>query len=189
MCFHRRFDNRALDVYFDHTKYLVNRGVRGDVSEIVAKRFEADVLQLKPKSAVCLVGSNDLMAMHYDYWWKRPGKDVEEIKSDLMQNISAIIQKNKDIKLYIYSILPTALCVPYDAENFNRTILGVNENLKKICDETSTGYVDCHRVLCKEDGLFVKDDLTNDGSHPAPECYQIMGKCFGRKNTGIKKIK
>ena len=175
-----------VNVYFDHTKYLVNRGVGGDISEIVAKRFEADVVQLKPESAVCLVGCNDLMMMHYDYWWKVPGRDVEEIESDLLKNISQIIKKSADIKLYICSVLPSAMCVPYDAEKFNRAIVSVNEKLKKICAETGTEYVDFHKALCREDGLFVRDNLTYDGIHPTPEGYQIMAKVLGEKIPELK---
>lgn len=170
-----------LNVYFADSGYIVNRGIGGDISEIILKRFDADALQLNPSKVICLVGCNDLMTMHYDYWWKVNGKEVEEIIIELIKNIENIIEKCKDIKLYICSVLPSALCVPYNAGKFNDAIIRVNCEIKKLCEKYSVTYIDYHSAMCKEDGKTIKDNITYDGIHPTPKGYEIMAEVL-RKN-------
>lgn len=165
-----------LNVYFNNSRYIVNRGIGGDVSEIVLKRFDADVLQLNPCKVICLVGCNDLMRMHYDYWWKVKGEETEKIISVLIENTEEIIKKCKAVSLCICSLLPSSLCVPYNAEKFNEVILTVNSKLKKLCEKYSVTYIDYHSAMCKEDGKTVKDNITYDGIHPTPSGYELMAE-------------
>ena len=46
-----------LNAYFGKMgRLILNRGIGGDTSEYLLRRFEADVLQLKPKYCVMLIG-------------------------------------------------------------------------------------------------------------------------------------
>src|SRR5918911_3039461 len=50
-------DMWALDVFFPTTSgFIVNRGIGGDRTPYVRRRFEADVLQLHPRLAVIMIG-------------------------------------------------------------------------------------------------------------------------------------
>ncbi len=175
-----------LELYFQNAGFIVNRGIGGDISSIILKRFDADALQLKPKNIIYLAGCNDLMATHYDYWWKCPGREEKEAIEELLDNTEAIIKKCGGINLYICSVLPSALCVPYDAEKFNDNILTVNKALKKLCEKYSVSYIDYHSALCGPDKKTVMDNITYDGIHPNPEGYEIMAgvlkKAIGKIN-------
>lgn len=175
-----------LNVYFNNAGYIVNRGIGGDVSEIILKRFDADVLQLNPCKAICLVGCNDLMGMHDDYWWKIKGKVVEEITNELINNIEKIIEKCKGVDLYICSILPSALCVPFDSEKFNEAIVKVNREIVKLCEKHSVAYIDYHSTMCKEDGKTVMDNITYDGVHPTPVGYKLMAEVLRKSIPELK---
>ncbi len=49
-----------LNAYFGQGgRYIVNRGIGGDISSIVLKRFDADVIQLQPKHVVIKIGVNN----------------------------------------------------------------------------------------------------------------------------------
>lgn len=51
--------NGKLNAFFGrHNRLVLNRGIGGDTAEGVLRRFEADVIQLKPKCAVLLIGCN-----------------------------------------------------------------------------------------------------------------------------------
>lgn len=174
-----------LNAYFENSGFIVNRGIGGDISEIVLKRFEADVLQLKPGNVICLIGCNDLMTMHYDPWWKVAGRDEKEIISGLIKNIEEIIKKCSGVKLYICSVLPSHLCAPYNAEKFNEAILETNEKIKDLCSKSDAEFIDYHGVLCKEDGKTVMDNLTYDGVHPNPNGYKIMAELLKENVEGL----
>src|SRR5256884_10016599 len=61
-------DMCALDAFFQSTSgFLVNRGIGGDRSPYVRRRFEADVLQLRPRLAMILIGVNNTWDL--DIWW------------------------------------------------------------------------------------------------------------------------
>ena len=169
------------NVFFDKLGYIVNRGVGGDISEIVKKRYMADVMQLKPQKAVCLIGCNDLMTMHYDNWWKKEGRDVGEIVRKLTENIEEIIKMSDGVKLYICSVLPTDLCIGFDKDKFNNAVLTVNENIKELCEKYGIEYVDYHSKMCDKDGKTMRAGLTYDGVHPTPAGYEIMTKVLKEK--------
>ena len=53
-----------LDAYFAPSDgVILNRGIGGDITTHMAKRFEADVLQLRPRNVVILAGTNDVARM------------------------------------------------------------------------------------------------------------------------------
>lgn len=175
-----------LNAYFNNSLYIVNRGVGGDISEIILKRFDADVLQLNPCKAICLVGCNDLMKMHYDYWWKVNGEETEKIINELIENTEKIIKKCKAVSLYICSVLPSALCVPYNADEFNDAIVRVNCEIKKLCEKYSVTYIDYHSAMCKDDGKTIKDNITYDGIHPTPKGYELMAEVLRKSIPELK---
>ncbi len=175
-----------LYLYFPKAGFIANRGIGGDISSIILKRFDADALQLKPRNIIYLAGCNDLMATHYDFWWKCPGRDEKEAKEELLYNTEAIIKKCKGINLYVCSVLPSSLCVPYDAQKFNDNIVEVNEKIQQLCKKYSVVYIDYHSALCAADGKTVKDNITYDGIHPTPEGYEIMANVLKKHVKGIK---
>ena len=61
--------------YLNSEKTIVNRGIGGDTSYYLNKRFEADCVQLKPKKAVLMIGTNDITKTDDDLWWKVKGQD------------------------------------------------------------------------------------------------------------------
>ena len=73
---------------------IVNKGVSGDWALKAADRFEKDVINLKPKILVMLIGTNDL----------GNGQPIDSIIS----NIEIMLKKaaNQNIKIIICSLLP-----------------------------------------------------------------------------------
>ena len=84
-------DMWALDAFFRSTSgLLVNRGIGGDRSPYVRRRFEADVLQLRPRLAVILIGVNNTWDL--DIWWDpRLLRTAEEIEDEIVADTAAMV--------------------------------------------------------------------------------------------------
>ncbi len=169
--------------YFDTRKLLVNRGISGDTSEYVLKRFDADVIQLKPKLVICMIGTNDIMATHSDPWWRTAGTDKEIVIGCTKNNLQAIAKKCKahNIEIAFCSIIPSDIAPPYDKEIRWELTCRLNAFIKDLCMQSHLQYIDYHAQLCGSDGKTIKPALTPDGIHVNAKGYEIMAKVLREK--------
>ena len=49
---------------------IINRGIAGDTTKYLKKRFYVDAVQLKPKYCILGIGINDSIELEGDYWKK-----------------------------------------------------------------------------------------------------------------------
>lgn len=146
------------------------------MTEYVLKRFEADCLQLKPRVAILMIGTNDLWALEPDGWAGTTGGDKQLVKKSLLANYREILQLAKEAKqqLVVCSILPTNMTFLQLLKVRNEAIIEVNEALKKLVKEFDFLYVDYHTHMVKEDGGTARDGLMKEGLHPIYSGYQLM---------------
>ena len=169
-----------LELYFNRNVLKINRGIGGDNTRYAAKRFEADVLQLEIPRIVIFLGINDILAIHPNLWHNIPGRDPEEVLSEIEENFRDMLSKCGGKQVYICSILPQSLCEPYDRKLFEKTILRANGILKKLCDEFGAEYVDYYGAIEKDyDGL--PPEISYDGVHPNGKGYEIMARVLKEK--------
>lgn len=98
-----------LNTYFRNSDQLViNRGIAGDTTKYLKKRFYVDAVQLKPKHCILEIGINDSIEVEGDYWKQIEPVPYSEKLKMAQSNISAIIQQAKEerIKLILTSLLP-----------------------------------------------------------------------------------
>lgn len=168
-----------LELYFNPLTLKINRGAGSDYTVHAAKRFEADVLQLDPKAIVILLGINDLLKAAPNLWLKLPGENPDKIIADIESSFRDMLSKGKDKEVYVCSILPQSLCLPYDREFFDKLIVKTNNILKGLCHEYGAVYVDYYSALCVGGGL--PDNMTSDGVHPNGKAYEIMANILKEK--------
>lgn len=169
-----------LELYFKPETLKINRGIGGDNTTYASKRFLADVIQLQPKNVVILLGINDILAIAPNWWHKIPGRNPEDVLSEIEENFRSMLSQCTNEKVYICSILPQSLCVPYDRKLFEITILQANDILKKLCDEFGAEYVDYYSAIENNyDGL--PEEISYDGVHPNGRCYEIMANVLKEK--------
>ncbi|SFB53974.1 Lysophospholipase L1 [Cohnella sp. OV330] len=164
-----------LNAYFGRSgRFIVNRGIGGDISSHVLRRFDADVIQLKPKRVAIKIGVNNFWAM--DGWTAGDRKTAEQIVPGIVSDIEEMVKKAKenDIIPIVCSILPTDMPQSGHNDERNAGIRGANENLQKAADEQGAIYVDYHSRMTKEDGLRLREELADDGLHPHVLGYDIM---------------
>ncbi|BBH20508.1 hypothetical protein Back11_18530 [Paenibacillus baekrokdamisoli] len=166
-----------LQAYFKHSGWFIaNRGIGGDTTEYVLKRFEADVLQLKPKVVVIMIGINNTWGL--DEWneivRKHPDDLYKEITWDIDQMLIHAIDAN--ITPVLCSILPTCTTMSTTTAVRNETIVRINSELRQIANNRNAIFVDYHSKMTLPDGLAMREELVFDGIHPNVRGYNVMAQ-------------
>jgi len=158
---------------------ILNRGIGGDITPHIAKRFDADVVQLRPRNVVILAGTNDVAYL------TDKGKNEEEILADVTASLESMMDAAKaaDINVLVCSVLPTN--DQYRRHNEHPELRArINERLKAACQAKKCIYVDYASQMQEADGTLRKD-LARDGLHPHWAGYRIMARMLqdaARKN-------
>lgn len=161
-----------LQAYFGGSgKILINRGIGGDTSTYVRKRFQADALQLQPRIIIMKIGTNDLN------WQLAELNDA--ITDTVCDNIAAMAEEavQAGITMVICSVLPiwgpTWYMLPEFIARKNRQIVDLNARLQTYCAEKGIIYVDYHSRMVDDNGELPRE-LADDGVHPHSAGYLIM---------------
>ncbi len=167
-----------LFAFFGSDKFFVNRGIGGDSTYYMLQRFDADVIQLKPKHVIMMAGTNDILTIPDDLWWKKPGVPRQQVIDAVIENITACVQKCKKagIRISLCSVLPNDVCVPYSMFGLKEVTLELNERIKALCEKEGLIYIDYHSSMCEPDGRTLLKHITPDGVHPNAKGYIIMAK-------------
>ncbi|MEG2287480.1 MAG: GDSL-type esterase/lipase family protein [Ruthenibacterium sp.] len=170
-----------LHAYFNAPGQMVlNRGISGDTTEYVLKRFDADVVQLKPKHCVLMIGVNDAWDMETDPWLRETFMTPEEVLARAVKNHRAIQEKAKlsGIDLWVCSVCPTNMDFTNHELQRKQYIRALNAAIHQMCAENGFSYVDYYSLLVQEDGLSMRDGMTPEGLHPHVLGYNIMAEAL-----------
>lgn len=142
---------------------VLNRGVRGQRTDQIRKRFEYDVLRFNPDILILLGGVNDL---HQGY----PAEHVKE-------NLEAMYRKAKEagIRVVACTILPYNLATP----EIRRRILEVNEWIRHYSREHGLNFCDTYAAVHDPENPGKLPD-SPDEIHPGVEGYRRMGELLAR---------
>jgi lysophospholipase L1-like esterase len=172
-----------INAYFDTNKFLVNRGIGGDTSEYVLKRFDADVIQLKPKKVILMIGTNDILAINGDVWWRVAGQEPFIVIENIKSNFNKIIEKCKEnnIDLALCSIVPSDIAPPYPKKLRQEMTIELNEFIKELATKNNYKYINYYDSLCDKDGKTMIYELSPDGIHPNAKAYSIMAEILKKE--------
>lgn len=149
--------------FFTDNNYI-GRGISGQVTSQMLVRFQADVIQLKPKAVVILAGVNDI-ALNNGYI------SVQHI----FENIASMAElaKHHKIRVDLCSVL-SAHHFPWrgEVESINQ-IRELNEKIKSYALENKIAFADYYSAMVDDrQGLNVK--YQRDEVHPNLEGYKMM---------------
>lgn len=164
----------ALDVFFNPANRVVNRGIGGDTTTYIVKRFAADVLQLKPRFAVIKAGINNTAPL--DNYLELNIEVFDEIYNEICLDIEVMINMAKEygVEPVICSLLPTCNELSRMMGTRNHLVAKVNERLQQITSKYDVLYVDYHSQVCSEDGLTLRSDFAYDGVHLNAYGYKVL---------------
>lgn len=169
-------DMWALDAYFRGASggFVVNRGIGGDRTPFVRRRFAADVLQLRPKLVVIKIGVNNTWDL--DEWDPSLARTPEDIEEEIVTDVTAMVSAARvnGLTVALCSVLPTNMPVNGNMATRNRLIARVNRRLREVARDAGATYVDYHSHLVADDGLTLRPELADDGLHPHTGGYDIM---------------
>lgn len=167
--------NWETEAYFRGDGIILNRGIGGDNSEYMLRRFEADAIQLKPQYVIVLIGINDTWVLD-DV--NTPYITTEYVTKKILTNLEKLLLlcREREQDLVMCSILPTFIPGnPHNKER-NEMILEINKEIKALCQREEQIYVDYHSGVTAEDGLTLREGLAGDGLHPHVLGYNIMAQ-------------
>lgn len=147
---------------------ILNRGISGDLAVNMDKRFEADVIQLRPRNAVILAGTNDVARM------MEAKKADDEIIQTVVTAVGSMMDKARTagVNVLICSIVPTN-SDNREHEGKARLLPVINEKIKAAAAAKGCIYVDYWNKMRDSNGAL-KKTLARDGLHPHYAGYEIM---------------
>jgi lysophospholipase L1-like esterase len=166
-----------LTTYFGRSgAFVVNRGIGGDITSIILKRFPADVIQLKPANVIIKAGINNTWSI--DNPLISPiREELEQIRDGIVSDIGEMVSlaNRNGIRTFVCTVLPTRSLSNRNVDVRNELVLEINERLKKLAAEAGAVYVDYHSRMTDPDGKTLREELADDGLHPHLLGYNIMG--------------
>lgn len=189
-----------LPVYFGSSGlFIINRGIAGDITPIMLRRFPADVLQLKPKYVHILGGTNNTWRL--DAVEPQQRRTSEQIYYEIAGDIAAMVQsaKRNGIMPIVGSNLPTGRNIPcfhfepiiycpnQSTDARNDLLAYSNQALKRMSDYEGAIYVDYHSYLVGPDGKTLSPEWSDDSLHPNVLGYSVMADVL-RKTLSAKGI-
>ena len=164
-----------LPLFFGRDKLLINRGIGGDIPKFILKRFDADVLQLKPEYCVFMAGTNCAHDLENNIWVGMKAKPFETVVEGTIASIIAVINYALEHQQkIIVGAIPPAIIPSGDRRN--EMILLVNAAIKQYCERNEIIYVDYHSALLDKKTEMMRQDCTTDGIHPDSRGFLIMTK-------------
>ena len=163
-----------LPKYFKDKDYI-NRGISGNKSQDVLNRLQTNVIDLKPKTVLVHVGTNDIgHAIPEETYLANMDKIIEMLQTNL-----------PDCNIIVNSIFPTVTLDNYNSKNLtkkrdNFTIMDINSKLRHLCNTKKVIYLDIHKSLLLNDKL--NKTYTLDGLHLSDVGYKLVTReiyyCF-----------
>ena len=173
-----------LSLYFHFSKNLIlNRGIAGDTTQYLNKRFDSDVIQLNPRYCILEIGTNDSLNLEGDYWKGIPPKEYNAVLNSAKSNYSEIISKaqNSDTQLILSTLLPISIPIsPHETER-KRYINELNQWISKMGEQYKLPVINYYTATVSPGTNRPLRNITVDGVHPNGNGYQIMSLLL--KNT------
>lgn len=139
---------------------IVKSGVSGYKTTDILERMDKMAYEYNPTKVFLLVGINDIA---YDTTTENVEKTLDNIKTIIKK-----IKKNRrNAKIYVESIYPINRELNGNKinEDINEVVINLNDEIKNVCTETKSTYINMHDELIDDDGNF-SEDYTDDGIHP-----------------------
>jgi acyl-CoA thioesterase I len=148
---------------------VVNKGISGQKAEDLIKRFDNDVVKLKPKFVTISIGINDV--------WHRLGQPHDEkVLAAYKENVAKMVDQAQKAGIKVILLTPTLIQEDPNAEG-NKRLAAYVAAEKQIAADKKCQIVDLHAMFLaalKHKPAGAGNWLTSDGVHMNPRGDAIM---------------
>jgi lysophospholipase L1-like esterase len=146
---------------------VINKGVSGQKAEDLVKRFDRDVIRLKPAAVTISIGINDV-------WHRLKAPHDEKVLAAYKTNVAKMVDQAQAAGIKVILLTPTVITEDPKSDG-NRRLVAYVKAEKAIAAEKGCQLVDLH-------GMFLtaikrkpaNQRLTRDGVHMSPAGDAIM---------------
>lgn len=158
------------ELFYDFSKTsgqaVYNRGISGDTTDRLLERLQENVLSIKPRNIVLLIGTNDI------------GRGLP--LSVTIENMKNIIKMTKnacpDVNFIIEAVYPINEKMRDRFEKrSNKKINEMNKEFIKLCEKYDCKWLDFTDEL-KDSNGNMKQEYTFDGLHINAHAYEIVAE-------------
>lgn len=145
---------------------VYNRGISGDTTDRLLERLQENVLNIKPKNIVLLIGTNDI------------GRGLP--LSTSIKNLESIIKSTKeycpDVNFIVEAVYPINENMRDRFEKrSNKKINEMNKEFIKLCEKHNCVWLDFTDKLKDKNGNL-KNEYTYDGLHINALAYELVAE-------------
>ena len=142
---------------------VVNKGIGGQKAEDLVKRFDKDVVQLKPAFVTLSIGINDV-------WHRLKNPHDAKVLATYRENVGKMVDAAQQAGIKVILLTPTVIQEDATTEGNQRLVMYVAAE-KQIAAEKKCQLVDLHGMFLealKQKPAAEKKWLTGDGVHMKP---------------------
>lgn len=154
------------------TEHFINKGICGQISLQIARRFPQDVLELYPDFVFLLFGSNDFL------FTSASAEDVLEQYSNL--SLTAVENKISPVLLIPPLTVPEMASRAWDSEisytEVNRKLLQLRELLLSFSGAARIPCIDLQAAFEQLSVGGAETDYYSDGLHPTELGYRSIAE-------------
>lgn len=151
---------------------ILNRGISGQTTSQIRRRFADDVLALRPAAVIIFAGSNDIRRIVGD-----PARVPRRAGAQALNNILAMgdAARAAGLAVAIAAVPPVVapLLSRRGARRDPAVIVDFNTSLAAAAHAHGWVFLDFHTVLTNGEALLAPA-FTNDGLHPNAAGYAAM---------------
>lgn len=141
---------------------VINRGVGGDSAKWLKHRIAADVVQLRPRYCVLMIGTNDIA---HRFGYDSDAKIVRDYKAHLADSLGQLADAG--IETFVGTIPPVRCTLIDDEMNprKHQCIPRMNAEAVKLARKHKMHLVDYYPHFLDDDGVSLRKDLSTDACH------------------------
>ena len=148
---------------------VVNKGISGQKAEDLVKRFDRDVVALKPAFVTISIGINDV-------WHRLGAPHDKKVLAEYQKNVAKMVDLAQAAGIKVILLTPTVISEDPKAEGNQRLVAYVKAE-KAVAAQKQCQLVDLHGMFLtalKHKPAKPGNWLTGDGVHMSPKGDAIM---------------
>lgn len=148
---------------------VLNRGISGNRTGDLVKRWERDCIAYNPDVLTILIGINDC--------WRKYDNNEETSVEEFEENYDEILSRSSlETQARIILMEPFVLPIPEDRKEWRVTLDPYIQIVRKLAKKYQTELITLDGIFAKAAIKKAYTELASDGVHPTPEGHQLIAK-------------